>query len=69
MNDMFLSIEADKPLGIFWVSREGGSDIFDLEEFLEGSKLFMSKEMADRYCERLQLFIDELKSIDPLQET
>ena len=60
MEGLFLSIDDDKPLSVFWDC--GGFDGYeDLDKFLEYSKEDMSKELAARYAERFQKFVDDLR--------
>jgi hypothetical protein len=56
----FLSIDEDKPLAIWWANVDGCGAI-PLDEFLEESKIDMSKEQAARYVETLQIFVDQLR--------
>lgn len=64
MDSLFLSLEEDQPLAIFWAN-ETGCDVYPLDKFLKDSKVDMSKEQAARYATELQIFIDDLmKSFD-----
>ena len=57
----FLSLDTDKPLGI-WCANEEGFFVVDLEKFLSESLIDMGKVQRARYAERLQSFVDELKT-------
>ena len=56
----FLSIDDLQPLAIWW-SDSNDSGLIPLDEFLEESKIDMSKVQAVRYAERLQQFVNDLR--------
>lgn len=56
----FLSIDEDKPLGVWWADREG-CGVIDLESFLKESMIDMSPAQAARYASRLKRFVHYLE--------
>ena len=60
VDTLFLTIDEDQPLGIFWAT-DNGAGVFDFDEFLSESLIDLSEEQSSRYIERLQKFILELK--------
>jgi hypothetical protein len=60
LTNCFLSIDYHQPLAVWWSdSRDCGT--IPLDEFLEESKIDMSKKQAVRYADRLQQFVDDLR--------
>ena len=58
----FLSMETDQPLGIFWAdSNQCG--VVNLDEFLAESVIDLSEEQANRYADRLEKFVKELRQL------
>ena len=63
MIDMFLSVDEDRPLAIFWADGAGCGTV-DLDSFLNDSLIDMSKEQAQRYVAKLQEFVVTLKGAE-----
>lgn len=63
MDHCFLSLEEDKPLGIWWADSEG-CGVIDLQEFFKESLIDMSEEQARRYANEFEQFTLALRARD-----
>lgn len=58
---MFLTIDENAPLGVYWAD-EYGQGIIPLEEFFKESIIDLSPDLANRYAEEFRAFADTLSN-------